>query len=110
MGKVLVADSIAKEAIEKLQGAGHEVDVKTGLSEDELVNAIPPYDAIIVTAAPDHIPQPLVQQLAVGGRLVIPVGPPGGYQTLWKITKRGDEVITENMGGVIFVPLLRGER
>ncbi|HIC94593.1 MAG TPA: protein-L-isoaspartate(D-aspartate) O-methyltransferase [Anaerolineae bacterium] len=69
-----------------------------------------PYDAIIVTCAPDHIPQPLVQQLKDGGRLVIPVGPPGGYQTLWKITKRGDEVITKNMGGVIFVPLLRGKR
>jgi len=69
-----------------------------------------PYDAIIVTCAPDHIPQPLIKQLKDGGRLVIPVGPPGGYQTLWKITKRGDEVITENMGGVIFVPLLRGER
>ena len=69
-----------------------------------------PYDAIIVTCAPDHIPQPLIKQLKDGGRLVIPVGPPGGYQTLWKITKRGDEVITENMGGVIFVPLLRGKR
>jgi len=69
-----------------------------------------PYDAIIVTCAPDHIPQPLIKQLKDGGRLVIPVGPPGGYQTLWKITKRGDKIITKNMGGVIFVPLLRGER
>ena len=64
-----------------------------------------PYDAIIVTCAPDHIPQPLIQQLKDGGRLVIPVGPPGGYQSLWLITKQGDQVITRNLGGVRFVPL-----
>lgn len=63
-----------------------------------------PYDAIIVTAAPDHIPRPLIQQLKDGGRLVIPVGPPGGYQTLWRITKRGDTLETKNLGGVRFVP------
>ncbi len=70
-----------------------------------------PFDAILVTAAPDHIPQPLVQQLAVGGSLVIPVGPVGGYQTLWKLTKVSeDEVRTENLGGVRFVPFTREER
>jgi protein-L-isoaspartate(D-aspartate) O-methyltransferase len=67
-----------------------------------------PYDAIMVTAAPDHIPPPLVQQLKVGGRLVIPVGPPGMYQTLWLITRReGDQVDMVNQGGVIFVPFTR---
>jgi protein-L-isoaspartate(D-aspartate) O-methyltransferase len=64
-----------------------------------------PYDAIIVTAAPDHIPQPLVQQLKDGARLVIPVGPPGGYQTLWQVSKSGEEVIKRNVTGVLFVPL-----
>ncbi len=64
-----------------------------------------PYDAIIVTCAPDHIPQPLVQQLKDGGRMVLPVGPPGGYQSLWLITKQGDQVVTRNLGGVSFVPL-----
>jgi protein-L-isoaspartate(D-aspartate) O-methyltransferase len=64
-----------------------------------------PYDAIIVTAAPDHIPQPLVRQLKDGAKLVIPVGPPGGYQTLWEITKIGDEVKKRNVTGVLFVPL-----
>ena len=65
-----------------------------------------PFDAIIVTAAPDHVPQPLVDQLAVGGRMVIPVGPPGGYQTLWKFVKEPDgELQAYNMGGVAFVPL-----
>jgi len=70
-----------------------------------------PYDAIIVTAAPDHIPHPLVQQLKIGGRMIIPVGPVGGFQTLWLVTRVGeDEVRTENLGGVRFVPLTREEQ
>ena len=63
-----------------------------------------PFDAIIVTAAPDHLPPPLVEQLTESGRLVIPIGPPGGYQSLWKFVKEGGEVTAYNMGGVRFVP------
>jgi len=63
-----------------------------------------PFDAIIVTAAPDHLPAPLVEQLVEGGRLVIPIGPPGGYQTLWQFVKEGDDVTAYSMGGVAFVP------
>lgn len=67
-----------------------------------------PFDAILVTAAPDHIPQPLVEQLKVGGRMIIPVGPVGGFQTLWRVTKISeDEVQSEDLGGVRFVPLTR---
>jgi protein-L-isoaspartate(D-aspartate) O-methyltransferase len=69
-----------------------------------------PFDAIVVTAAPDHIPQPLVQQLKIGGRMVIPVGPVGGYQTLWLVTRVSEEEVrTEDLGGVRFVPLTREE-
>lgn len=68
-----------------------------------------PFDAIIVTAAPDHVPQPLLNQLTDGGRMVIPVGPPGGYQSLWLITREGDEFHNFNWGGVRFVPLTREE-
>jgi protein-L-isoaspartate(D-aspartate) O-methyltransferase len=64
-----------------------------------------PYQAIIVTCAPDHIPQPLVDQLADGGRLVIPVGPPGFYQVLWKLERHGDDIISKRITGVAFVPL-----
>ncbi|MBN1439424.1 MAG: protein-L-isoaspartate(D-aspartate) O-methyltransferase [Anaerolineales bacterium] len=64
-----------------------------------------PFDAIIVTAAPDHLPAPLAAQLAVGGRLVIPIGPQGGYQTLWKFVDEGDGLKAYNIGSVIFVPL-----
>lgn len=64
-----------------------------------------PFDAIIVTAAPDHLPQALVEQLAPGGQMVIPIGPPGGYQTLWKFVKGDDGGLKAfNMGGVAFVP------
>jgi protein-L-isoaspartate(D-aspartate) O-methyltransferase len=64
-----------------------------------------PFDAIIVTAAPDHVPKPLAEQLAVGGRMVIPIGPRGGYQTLWKFVKQPDgELKAYNKGGVAFVP------
>jgi protein-L-isoaspartate(D-aspartate) O-methyltransferase len=64
-----------------------------------------PFDAIIVTAAPDHLPQPLVSQLKEGGRLVIPIGPIGAVQTLWLFEKVGDEVEATNLGAVRFVPL-----
>jgi protein-L-isoaspartate(D-aspartate) O-methyltransferase len=63
-----------------------------------------PFDAIIVTAAPDHLPAPLAAQLKEGGRLVIPIGPPGGYQDLWKFVKEGGELTAYNLGGVAFVP------
>ena len=67
-----------------------------------------PFDAIVVTAAPDHIPQPLVQQLKIGGRLIIPVGPVGGFQKLWLVTRESeDEVRTVDLGGVRFVPFIR---
>ena len=68
-----------------------------------------PFEAIIVTAAPDHVPQPLVNQLADGGKMVIPIGPPGGYQSLWVLERNGDEVIRTNWGGVRFVPFTRAD-
>ncbi len=69
-----------------------------------------PFDAIIVTAAPDHIPPPLQAQLADGGRLVIPVGPVGAYQELYLVERHGDSFTTTSLGGVAFVPLTREVR
>jgi len=51
------------------------------------------------------VPQPLIRQLKENGRLVIPVGPPGWYQTLWLVTKEGGEPQFHNVMGVAFVPL-----
>jgi protein-L-isoaspartate(D-aspartate) O-methyltransferase len=68
-----------------------------------------PFDAIVVTAAPDHLPRPLIDQLRDGGRMVIPIGPVGDVQTLWLVTKRGEEVDMEEVVPVRFVPLTREE-
>lgn len=66
-----------------------------------------PYAAIIVTAAPSTVPQALLDQLAEGGRLVIPVGEQ--TQILKIITRNGDEFIEEKIEAVRFVPLVAGE-
>lgn len=64
-----------------------------------------PYDAIIVTAASPTVPEPLVEQLAEGGRLIAPVGP-RERQDLVKLVKREGRVETIPLGGVCFVPLI----
>jgi len=102
---VEIIEELAEQAEERLQRLGY-TNVKVKHADGYYGwEEYAPYDAIIVTCAPDHVPQPLVEQLADGGRLVIPVGPPGSYQTLWQITKQGDELISKNITGVIFVPL-----
>jgi protein-L-isoaspartate(D-aspartate) O-methyltransferase len=67
-----------------------------------------PFDSIIVTCAPDHVPQPLVDQLKEGGRMVIPVGSRFGVQKLIRLTKVGGKVRQEEVLEVRFVPLTRG--
>ncbi len=66
-----------------------------------------PYDGIIVTAAATEIPEQLLQQLAPGGRMVIPVGP-AGRQDLLLITKTQDGFVQTSLGAVSFVPLVAG--
>ena len=69
-----------------------------------------PFDAILAAASGSHVPKPLVDQLAPGGRLVMPVGDPGFVQELVKVTKRPDGTTKqENLGGVRFVPLIGEE-
>ena len=70
-----------------------------------------PFDTIIVTCAPDHIPQALIDQLKEGGRMVIPVGERFGIQKLIRLSKAGGTVRQEEVLDVRFVPLTRaGER
>lgn len=66
-----------------------------------------PFDAIIITAAADHIPPPLLRQLKAGGTLIIPLGSTTYYQTLTLVRKQTDESFAfEEKSGVVFVPLI----
>ena len=67
--------------------------------------AAAPFDAIMITAAVNHIPPPLLQQLKEGGLLVLPLGNPFSYQSLTLVTKRGDDYTTKLITGVLFVPM-----
>jgi protein-L-isoaspartate(D-aspartate) O-methyltransferase len=95
----------AKKAIESLGIANvrfHLAAQGLGLPDQA------PFDAIIVTAAAPRVPASLIAQLAVGGRLVIPVGPRHG-QDLLVVTKTPDGTVTENLGPCGFVPLIDPE-
>jgi protein-L-isoaspartate(D-aspartate) O-methyltransferase len=98
-----IIPSLGDSARQLLQRQGHDnVTVRVG---DGYVGWLleAPFDAIMVTAAPDHVPPALVEQLADGGRLVLPVG--DHYQELLRLTKREDEIHTESLLPVRFVPM-----
>jgi protein-L-isoaspartate(D-aspartate) O-methyltransferase len=100
-----IIELLGQQAAATLKKLGYDVYCKIGdgyYGWEE--NA--PFGAIIVTCAPDHVPQPLLKQLKDGGRLVIPVGPPGYYQTLWLVERKGEQFQSTNLGGVAFVPML----
>jgi protein-L-isoaspartate(D-aspartate) O-methyltransferase len=100
-----IVPELAKSAAARLEALGYSnVHVKQG---DGYYGwpEFAPYDAIIVTAAPDHLPAPLAEQLSQDGRLVIPIGPQGWVQALWKFVYEAGELKGYNLGGVSFVPL-----
>lgn len=98
-----IVEPLATEARERLDRLGYPVKVKHGDGYQGWP-AEAPFDIIIVAAAPDHIPQPLVDQLAVGGKMVIPVG--ARYQKLLVIEKQLDGTAVEkSIAPVAFVPM-----
>ena len=68
---------------------------------------VAPFDGILVTAAPNEIPLPLLQQLAIGGRMVLPLNE-GGVQYLWLIEKTAQGYLETCVQEVNFVPLING--
>jgi protein-L-isoaspartate(D-aspartate) O-methyltransferase len=99
-----IVEPLAKDAETTLQRLGYKnVHVKTGDGyQGWPENA--PFDGIIVTCAPDHIPQLLVEQIKEGGRMVIPVGP-AMAQELYLLRKRNGEMQQSSILDVRFVPM-----
>jgi protein-L-isoaspartate(D-aspartate) O-methyltransferase len=108
---VEVIPGLAETARRRLAELGFDnVEVRTGDGRDGWPEAAP-FERIIVTAAGEDVPRDLIQQLAPGGRMVIPVGAAGGTQILTVGTKDGDGRFTTEPGlPVAFVPLVHGER
>jgi protein-L-isoaspartate(D-aspartate) O-methyltransferase len=98
-------ESLARAARSALEQAG--VRNVTVLVGDGTLGwtAYAPYDAIVVSAASPEVPQPLLRQLAEGGKLVIPLGD-REYQTLTLIQREGEDFTRTSLGDVRFVPLL----
>jgi len=100
---VEIVESLASTAKKRLLELGYQnVKVKSGDGYLGWPEAAP-FDAIIVTAAPDHIPKPLIDQLKEGGRMVVPVGT--YTQELKKIVKRSGKMETIDVIPVLFVPM-----
>ncbi len=101
-----IIPTLAERAEETLRRLGYDsVEVKAGdgyLGWPEHA----PFDGIIVTCAPQEVPQPLKDQLKEGGRMVIPVGPQWTHQTLYLLTKKGESLQQKDVIPVRFVPMV----
>lgn len=112
----LVRDVFSVERIERLHQLSKQRIEKLGYRNVRLLHAdggvgwerFAPYDAIMVTAAADEVPDTLVRQLKVGGRLVIPVVVGSNQQELKVITRTESGTLEEVIEQVVFVPLLGG--
>ena len=102
-----IIPELAKSAQERLARLGcHNVDIRINNGRDGLPDQAP-FDAIMVTAASPDIPPALVDQLAPGGRMIIPVGTQGGAQNLVLLIKSSNgKIIKKNVLPVSFVPLV----
>lgn len=100
-----IVEPLGKEATKRLSQLGYDnISVKIGDGYQGWAEHAP-FDAVIVTCAPDAIPQPLIEQLTDGGRMIIPVGEQGGRQTLILLEKRGGEIHQTAVLPVAFVPM-----
>jgi protein-L-isoaspartate(D-aspartate) O-methyltransferase len=99
-----IVEPLGKEAAARLKDLGYErVNLRIGDGYRGWPEAAP-FDAIIVTAAPDHVPPALVEQLRKGGRMVLPVG--RFAQDLLRLRRTAKGVVQENLLPVRFVPMV----
>jgi protein-L-isoaspartate(D-aspartate) O-methyltransferase len=104
-----IIPDLAASATERLRRLGYDnVVIRNGDGFDGWP-AHAPFDAIVVTAAPDAIPPPLLDQLAEGGCMIVPVGPAGGTQDLTLVTNDDGKLTRRMLAPVRFVPFLRPE-
>ncbi len=102
-----IVPELAKESSERLKKMGYKnITCKYGDGYRGWPEYAP-FDMIMVTAAPESIPQPLIDQLAEGGRLVIPVGPPAAVQELILVIKKNGKTEQKRLTFVRFVPFKR---
>ena len=103
-----IVEPLARSAEQRLKNLGYaNVTVRAG---DGYAGwpEMAPFDIVMVTAAPDHVPEPLLAQLKPGGRLVVPVGPVSAVQELQLIEKdNAGRTRTTRVAPVRFVPLVR---
>lgn len=98
--------NLAEDANRRLQSLGYKnFSLKAG-DGTEGWSTYMPFDAILVAAGGPEIPAPLVQQLKIGGKLVMPLGEEQGRQNLVRITRTERDFRTENFGPCAFVPLI----
>src|SRR3989440_6848653 len=99
--------SLGKAARQRFKKLGYDnIDLRVGDGTRGWPEAAP-FDAILVAAGGPEVPPALKEQLAIGGRLVIPVGEEARYQNLIKLTRKSEaEFVEENLGAVAFVPLI----
>lgn len=101
--------TLAEAARVRLQTLGfNNVDIVVGDGLEGVPDRAP-FDRIIVTAAAEEVPQALVNQLAKGGMMILPLGPHDGPQMLTKIADSERGIVREDLIGVRFVPLLPGK-
>lgn len=105
---VEIFPSLGKRARERLNVLGYN-NVKVKIGDGYFGwKEYAPFDAIMVTAAANHLPPPLLDQLKEGGRMVIPVGVPFYTQSLILAEKQNGRILTNQVAQVLFVPLLGG--
>lgn len=105
-----IIPELGRAAAVRLKKLGYDnVEVKVGNGYHGW-EAHAPFDAIVVTAAAETVPPPLVKQLKEGGRMVIPVGPEDGTQTLLLLRKKKGKISTTKLMPVLFVPFTGGDK